>query len=108
MRVVRDSFTIAKNIAFAIIARASYLFRNNSTRPRLSCKHTSAISPSDVRMFVTVISFFVNVPVLSEQITVTQPENTVPKVSSQEAESTRPSVSTIGSFFTIASRLAMR
>ncbi len=38
-------------------------------------KHTSATSPSDVRIFVTVISFFVNVPVLSEHITVTQPRN---------------------------------
>ncbi|KNC30583.1 hypothetical protein FF38_11994 [Lucilia cuprina] len=40
---------------------------------------------------VTVISFLVNVPVLSEQITLTQPK-----------------VSTVGSFLTIALRLAMR
>uniref|UniRef100_A0A2M4C4L4 Putative secreted protein n=2 Tax=Nyssorhynchus TaxID=44543 RepID=A0A2M4C4L4_9DIPT len=40
---------------------------------------------------VTVISFFVIVPVLSEQITVTQ-----------------PSVSTVGSFFTMQCRFAIR
>ena len=35
---------------------------------------TSAWSPSDVNSCVTVISFFVRVPVLSEHITLQQPE----------------------------------
>lgn len=53
--------------------------------------HTSAICPSEAMTVTAVISFFVNVPVLSEHITVTHPR-----------------VSTAGNFLTTACLEAIR
>lgn len=77
---------------------------------------TSAIEPSEVTIAVTVISFFVKVPVLSEQITFTHPEKNGKSLKHiKESYMSQipsflfiPRVSTVGSLFTMAFRLAIR
>lgn len=75
---------------------------------------TSAWRPSEVKSWVTVISFLVRVPVLSEQMTLQQPEEGNGVTSNQcgppghvtggaaGGAAVSPSVSTMGSLLTMA------
>lgn len=93
-----DDLSIQDDLSSTIVANTGHLHdiisrsQSNSGKTTLTCVfmatscgrgggghedgQTSAWSPSDVNICVTVISFLVRVPVLSEQITLQQPERT--------------------------------